>query len=117
MPIKRHLLKRSQQLRKKQTAAENRLWSLLRDRQLGGYKFRRQHVLFSYIVDFFCYAENLIVELDGPIHKSSKSKEYDSKRDAFLKANGFRILRFTNKELFENEEDVLKEILRELDKT
>ena len=111
MKIPDHLLKRSRALRWKQTAAEKRLWFLLRGKKLGGYKLRRQHVILNYIVDFFCFSEKLIIELDGPIHNSQKAKEYDQRREALLKANGYRILRFKNAEVFQNEEKVLSTIL------
>ena len=111
MKIPDHLLKRSRALRRKQTAAEKRLWFLLRGKKLGGYKLRRQHVILNYIVDFFCFSEKLIIELDGPIHNSQKAKEYDQRREALLKANGYRILRFKNAEVFQNEEKVLSTIL------
>ncbi|MEA3286084.1 MAG: DUF559 domain-containing protein [Candidatus Marinimicrobia bacterium] len=111
MTVPEHLLKRSKQLRDKQTPAENVLWSLLRDRQLGGFKFRRQHVIFSYIVDFCCYAEKLIVELDGAYHMAIKAKEHDNQREAFLSANGYRIIRFKNVDVFDQQEQVLQTIL------
>jgi len=114
MNIPKHLLARSKRLRRRQTAAECRLWSLLRDKKLGGYKFRRQHVLLNYIVDFFCFSENLIIELDGPIHNTQKVREYDHRREALLKANGYRILRFKNKEVFQEEAKVLSTILQAL---
>ncbi|MBC8377279.1 MAG: endonuclease domain-containing protein [FCB group bacterium] len=115
MKIPHHLLKRSRALRKKQTAAEIRLWSLLRGKKLGGYKIRRQHVILNYIVDFFCYSEKLIIELDGPIHNTQKAREYDQRREDLLKANGYRILRFKNTDVFQKEEKVLSTILSALD--
>ncbi len=114
MKIPSHLLRRSRALRRKQTAAEYRLWCLLRGKKLEGYKFRRQHVILNYIVDFFCFSEKLIVELDGPIHNTQKAKEYDQRREALLVANGYRILRFKNAEVFQNEEKVLSTILQAL---
>ncbi len=114
MKIQDHLLRRSRALRRKQTPAENRLWSLLRGKKLGGYKFRRQHVILNYIVDFFCFSEKLIIELDGPIHNTQKAREYDQRREALLEANGYRILRFKNAEVFQNEEKVLSTILQAL---
>lgn len=117
MTVPKHLLKRSKNLRRNQTPAENKLWSLIRNKQIGGYKFRRQHVLFSYIVDFYCHSEKLIVELDGPIHNSTKAREYDQKREAWLLANGYKIIRFKNAEIFENQEKVLQEILEHLNST
>jgi len=114
MKIPDHLLERSRALRRKQTPAENRLWFLLRGKKLKGYKFRRQHVILSYIVDFFCFSEKVIIELDGPIHNTQKAREYDQRREALLVANGYRILRFKNAEVFQNEEKVLSTILHAL---
>ena len=114
MSIPKHLLGRSQKLRRDQTAAEHTLWTLLRGRKLGGYKFRRQHVLLNYIVDFLCLSEKLIVELDGPIHNTQKARQYDKRREALLKANGYRVLRFKNTEVFEKKDEVLVQILRSL---
>ena len=114
MKIPDHMLKRSRALRRRQTAAEYRLWSLLRGKKLGGYKFRRQHVIINYIVDFFCFSEKLIVELDGPIHNTQRAREYDQRREALLVASGYRILRFKNAEVFQNEEKVLSTILQAL---
>jgi len=84
MKIPDHLLKRSRALRRKHTAAEKRLWFLLRSKKLGGFKFRRQHVIFNYIVDFFCFSEQLIVELDGPIHNTQKAGNMISVEKRFL---------------------------------
>jgi len=114
MKIPRHLLVKSKRLRRKQTAAEYRLWSLLRGKKLGGYKFRRQHVILNYIVDFLCFSEKLIIELDGPIHNTQKAREYDQRREDLLKANGYRVLRFKNAEVFQDEEKVLSTILQTL---
>ena len=115
MKIPDHLVKRSRALRRKQTAAEYRLWSLLRGKKLGGYKIRRQHVLLNYIVDFFCFSEKLIIELDGPIHNTQKVREYEKRRQDLLIANGYRILRFKNADVFQNEAEVLSTILQALD--
>ncbi len=98
-------------MRVNKTPAENVLWSLLRDKKLGGYKFRRQHVVFSYIVYFCCYAEKLIVELDGPIHNSIKNKQYDKQKNAYLSANGYRVIRFKNATVFNNQKQILEDIL------
>lgn len=82
------------------TDAERVLWSYLRYRKQAGRKFRRQESIGSYIVDFYCHREKLIIEVDGFVHNSITQKLYDEKRTAFLKANGYRILRFTNQEIF-----------------
>ena len=111
------MLQRRRDLRKQATPAERRLWSLLRNKQLGGFKFRRQHQILNYIVDFFCFSERLIVELDGPIHNSKTAREYDQRRDALLRANKYRILRFRNSEVFRDEKEVLNKILEELQGT
>ena len=74
---------------------ERTLWKLLRNRRLADLKFRRQVPLGRYIADFLCYSQRLIVEADGPLHDA----EADAVRDAWLTAQGFRVLRFTNREI------------------
>ena len=102
------LLKFKKSLRFNQSDAENILWYRLRNRNLNGFKFRRQHVLHGYIVDFVCLEEKLIIELDGGQH--DERKIYDEKRSKLLEANGFRIIRFWNNELLSNIECVLETI-------
>lgn len=99
-------------LRKNQTDTEKYLWHSLRDRQLGGFKFRRQHAIANYIVDFVCLEQKLIVELDGGQH--SEQQHYDDERTRVLNAQGFKLLRFWNNEIFENLDGVLSVILGEL---
>ena len=95
-----NLLKdRARQMRREPTEAERRMWRLLRDRRLGGFKFRRQEQLGRYIVDFVCFEQKLIVELDGSQHAESA---YDRQRDAWLKSRGFTVLRFWNNEVFDH---------------
>jgi very-short-patch-repair endonuclease len=93
------------------TDSERKLWSGLRGEQLG-VKFRRQHPLGSYIADFACLAPKLIVELDGSQHDVQQA--YDARRDAFLKAQGFAVLRFASNEPLRNLEGVLAAILEQL---
>jgi very-short-patch-repair endonuclease len=102
---------RARDLRRNQTDAEHKLWALLRSRSLAGYKFRRQVPVGSYIADFLCYEARLIVEADGGQHGATP---YDRKRDAWLKAQGFRILRLWNNEILNNEEGALQTILAAL---
>jgi len=83
-------------MRIKPVAMEKLFWSMVRNRKLGGYKFRRQVLIGSYIVDFVCLEKKLIIELDGPFHAGRKA--YDETRDAFLGANGFRVVRLGNEE-------------------
>lgn len=85
-------------LRQTQTIPEDLMWQALRNRKLG-VKFRRQHPISDYIVDFFCAEHNLIIEIDGPIHNVLDIKEKDKNREAILKSLGYMILRFTNEEV------------------
>ena len=103
---------RAQALRKNPTDAEKKLWAYLRLRQLGGYKFRRQHPIGPYIVDFLCIERKLIIEVDGGQHDDNKL--YDSKRDKWLENKGFRVLRFWNNEVLTYIETVLAVIADEL---
>lgn len=100
------------QLRTNSTDAEKRLWQALRNRQLQGHKFRRQHPIPPYIVDFVCLERRLIVELDGGQH--AESQAYDASRTAALERLGYRVLRFWNNEILGNTQAVLEAILREL---
>ncbi|MGY6744808.1 MAG: HsdR family type I site-specific deoxyribonuclease [Cecembia sp.] len=104
------LVNEARELRKNQTPAEETLWQLLRNKKLNGLKFRRQHQIGSYITDFYCHEKKLIVELDGEVHNNPERKKHDSKRDKFLISSGFNILRFSNEEVFNDIENVLKQI-------
>ena len=99
---------RAKAMRRAPTDAEHRLWQILRAKRLSGYKFKRQLPIDRYIVDFACLRHRLIVEADGAQHSDSAS---DDRRDAHLEAQGFRILRFWNNDIFNNEEGVLTSIL------
>jgi very-short-patch-repair endonuclease len=89
------------------TPEESYLWNFLQRRQLLGRKFRRQHSVGPYILDFYCPAEKLAVELDGSTHDHEAAQDYDARRSAFLKELGIRTLRFQNSELRKNIEGVL----------
>ena len=95
-------------LRNKATAAEAFLWNYLKKSQLDGRKFRRQHSIDNYIVDFFCFEECLAVELDGEIH--NRQIEEDKIRDAYLLSKGIKVVRFENRFVFEHLEQVLDDI-------
>jgi very-short-patch-repair endonuclease len=90
------------------TEAEDKLWQHLRNRQLTGLKFRRQHSIERFIVDFYCAEAKLIIEIDGPVHEYSE--EEDVIRQEFLESRGFRVLRFTNEHVFNSLDDVLKQV-------
>jgi very-short-patch-repair endonuclease len=81
------------------TPAEEKLWQHIRNRRIGGAKFRRQHSIHGFIVDFVCLEQQLIVEVDGEIHDLPDQHEYDVQRQAFLEAIGFRVLRFRNEDV------------------
>ncbi|HLH27132.1 MAG TPA: DUF559 domain-containing protein [Chloroflexota bacterium] len=87
-------IERSKALRKEMTPAEKRLWAALRRKQLDGLRFRRQQVIEGFIVDFYCHAAGLVVEVDGSVH--AEQPEYDAARAALLAARGTRIVRFSN---------------------
>lgn len=84
----------SRDMRRNPTSSEDRLWQALRDRRLDGLKFRRQHSIGSFVVDFYCFEARLAVEVDGPIHRLSA--EADTGREEILRARGVRMIRFTN---------------------
>ena len=101
---------RARQLRKLPTDVENRLWYHLRRRQLGGHRFRRQHPIGTYIVDFVCLERHLVVEVDGSQH-AEHQRDHDEVRDAWLSRRGYRVLRFWNVDVLQNTESVLDSIL------
>jgi very-short-patch-repair endonuclease len=102
---------RPRQLRRGATDAERRLWSALRDRRLRGYRFRRQHSIGNFIVDFACTKHRLIVEADGGQHVEN---EDDRRRTIWLEDEGWRLLRFWNNDILVNTEGVVLAILQEL---
>ena len=108
-------IRRARSFRKNSTDAETRLWSELRNRQLVGFKFRRQHSLGSRIVDFYCEEAKLAIELDGPGHFYDLKREDDLDREIELYEKGVRIFRFSNDEVFENLDAVLNQIIYAID--
>ncbi|UPT66391.1 MAG: endonuclease domain-containing protein [Sphingobacteriales bacterium JAD_PAG50586_3] len=97
-------------LRKDLTKAEAFLWKQLKNSQFQDKKFRRQHSIGPFIVDFYYPEEKLGIELDGSVHDNIISAEYDDNRTEYMKANGIRVIRFENKELFENFDSVMEAI-------
>jgi very-short-patch-repair endonuclease len=98
----------ARRLRSDMTEAEKRIWYLLRRRQFGGLNFRRQVPIDPYIVDFACLTKRLVIELDGGQHDARSAQ--DAARTAWLEAQGYRVLRFWNNEVFENLDAVLRAI-------
>ncbi len=103
-------LKRARALRREMTYPEQRLWSVLRDREICQWKWRRQHPKGVYILDFFCHEANLVVEIDGDSHADQKI--YDDNRSAWLEEQGLRVIRFTNDDVMKNLDEVFREIKR-----
>ena len=99
---------RAKELRRQMTPAERVLWQHLRRNQLEGFHFRRQQVIDGFIVDFYCHAAGLVLEIDGDIHQ--QRAEYDEERDRILAARGLRVLRIPNRDVLENLPDVLNRI-------
>ena len=102
---------RARQLRQASTGAERRMWSALRDRRLSRYKFRRQHPIGDFIVDFACTEYRLVIEVDGGQHADSAK---DASRMAWLEREGWRVIRFWNNEVLGNTNGVIEAILRTL---
>src|SRR5579864_2821771 len=93
--------KRARALRRAATSAERKIWAALRNRGLGGHKFVRQEPIGPYYADFVCRDARLIVAIDGATHSTEKELSHDSAREDFLRAQGYRIVRFTNVEVYE----------------
>ena len=100
----------AKEMRSAPTEAEAILWNLLRDKQLDGLKFRRQHVLGRYLVDFVCLRERLVIEVAGSIHQLPEMKDSDEQRTAWLNEKGFSVLRFSNTEIMRAGDQVLEKI-------
>ena len=98
-------------LRAAETSSESLLWEHLRDRRAGGLKFRRQYSVGVYIVDFYCPACRLAVEVDGESHVSPEAQEYDAERTEFLATLNIRVLRFPNAAVHHDIHSVIRKIL------
>jgi very-short-patch-repair endonuclease len=100
---------KARQLRQRSTDAERRMWSALRDRRLSRYKFRRQHPIGDFIVDFACTEHRIVIELDGGQHSDST---IDARRTTWLEREGWRVVRFWNNEVLTNINGVIETVLR-----
>ena len=105
-------LERAKELRREMTPAEIQLWQRLRANRLDGWHFRRQQIIDGFIVDFYCHRAGLVIEVDGPIHQQQKIE--DVERAKALSKRGLRIIRFTNQEVMNNLDQVLRQIESEL---
>src|SRR5574344_112349 len=104
------MIEQIRELRKNQTKAEEIFWALVRNKQFLGLKFRRQHQIGHYIVDFFCNSEKVVIEFDGSVHELPEQQKKDKKRDKYLTSLGNKVLRFCNEELLNKPENVLNKI-------
>jgi very-short-patch-repair endonuclease len=107
-------LKQVRHLRRELTDAERRLWYLVRDRHLGGWKFRRQYEIGPYILDFYCAERKILVEADGSQHLTPEGVQHDVERTAFLESQGVKVMRFDNLEILTQTDAVAEMILKEL---
>ncbi len=105
----KELGERRKELRKRATPYEDLLWKKFRDNQLG-VKFKRQHSIGGYILDFYCSEKKLIIELDGEIHNTKEAREYDQVRDKFFTDLGYQTIRFKNSEVENDIAEVVSEV-------
>jgi very-short-patch-repair endonuclease len=98
--VRDRLIEQARQMRSEPTPAEARLWEKLRKRQVGGLKFRRQHIIKYFIVDFNCPKAKLVVEIDGPVHDGQK--EFDQERVKALQEFGYQVVRYMNEDVEKN---------------
>lgn len=105
---------RARELRQNANAAETRVWWMLRAKKMFGHKFRRQHPIGPYVVDFVCLQRRLVVEIDGDTHDEGR-RELDEVRTKYLNKLGFHVIRFWNSEVFNHGSDVAAAIAYELD--
>lgn len=101
---------RARYLRRKKTKVEKILWSRLRNRQVDGLKFRRQHPIGYFVPDFYCHEIKLIIEPEGEIHDEKEQKEYDKLRKELIDIWGYKIIEFKNKEIYYNINKVIQTI-------
>ena len=103
--VRERLIEQARQMRAEPTPAEALLWKKLRKRQLGELKFRRQHIIHYFIVDFYCPTAKLAIEIDGPVH--DEQEEYDEERDKILQELGYQVVRFKNADVERNLDQVV----------
>lgn len=114
--MRRHRGKKglARNLRRTQTDAERVLWQRLRDRQVEGYKFRRQYQIGEYVVDFACPDRRLVIEVDGGQHQQDEQALKDSRRTEKMQADGFKVVRFWDNDVLRNTDEVIQTVRSEL---
>ncbi|GEM54559.1 methionine synthase [Flavobacterium branchiophilum] len=114
-PVLYNILKeKAKEMRNKPTEAEKMLWNVLSDKGIDNFKFRRQHIIGEYIVDFVCLEKRLIIEVDGSIHNELEQIEHDKQRTEWLKSKGFRVVRYTNNQVLSDLFNTIENIRKEL---
>ena len=103
-----YVIKLAQEMRRNMTPCEKILWDRIKEKKLNGCRFRRQHPVCRYILDFYCHEKRLAVEVDGDTHK--ERKDYDEYRDQFLENAGIKTIRITNEDVLNNIDLVIKRI-------
>ena len=114
------IFERAKALRNNMTDAERKLWDELKGNKLSGFKFRRQHPVQRFIVDFYCHKLALVIEIDGEYHQTKTQKELDKERTEILNLNGFMVIRFSNKQVLESIEEVkleVKEVIQSIEES
>jgi very-short-patch-repair endonuclease len=112
--MQRFILK-ARHLRHRQTSSEGLLWQALRNRKLARWKFRRQHPIDRFVVDFVCLDARLVIEVDGATHSTNHDVSLDRKRTHHLEACGYQVIRFVNADIYDNLDGVVETILAELE--
>ena len=107
--------RRAELLRQNMTEAEKVLWEVLRNNKFEGYKFRRQHPIHKFIVDFYCHKLQLIIEVDGKYHNSSEQKVLDQEREELLKFQDLEIIRFNNEEVINHLDEVILKLKHKIE--
>ena len=101
---------RARSMRQIPTLAEDMLWQRIRKKQVQGFRFRRQHAIARFIVDFYCFEASLVIEIDGGIHDEPGQAEYDEERQQYLESLDLRVLRFTNAQVINDGDTVVQNI-------
>ena len=112
-----YMTPRRQELRNRLSRAEIYLWSRVKNKQILGYKFRRQYSVGYYVIDFYCPKLKLAIEVDGDSHFTKEAMEYDKRREEYIKSFGISFLRVTNLDVYKNMEGVVDKIIEIIKKT
>ena len=107
-------VRRARESRKNQTSAEEKLWSLLRNRRLISRKFRRQHPIGPWVADFACPAIKLVIEVDGPSHDTEDQQAWDEMKTEYLRTSSWRVIRIKNADIYQALGEVAARIIREI---